>query len=156
MFFDVMLHDDIVAMRVNPDVHTIGENKLHDVGKHMMHIWIAGYAMNDMIWTFVIEPLTIVDFAVSWFGRFKKCEICNHTIVIYYDIATTFIHVCHDNLLRRIAVVPLMKIARRAHRLSGCLHHVHDGGYIVWYGMSDDSVHNISRKAQRLLAMAMS
>jgi len=37
-----MLHDEIVAMGINTDIHIVGKAEVHHVSENMMHVRIAG------------------------------------------------------------------------------------------------------------------
>ena len=67
MLRDVMLHDSIVSMSVNPNVWIMGETVVHDATEYSMSIGIAGNPMDNMIRTFIIKPLTFIKLGVCWF-----------------------------------------------------------------------------------------
>ena len=50
MLLQVVLHNGIVTMRINPDVCIMGKAEVYHVAKDMMCVWIAGNTVDDMIW----------------------------------------------------------------------------------------------------------
>ena len=68
MFQQIVLHDGIVAMRINPDVCIMSEAEVYHVAEDMMSVWIAGNTMDNMIRQFIVQPFAIVYLMVSGFG----------------------------------------------------------------------------------------
>ena len=60
VLLDVVLHDAVVFVGVNANVHIMGEAEVHDVVEDTMDIRVAGDAMDDMIGHYIVQPLTIV------------------------------------------------------------------------------------------------
>ena len=61
----VVLHNFVVAMRVDTDVFVMGETEVHDGVEYTMDMRVAGNAMNHMIWLRVFYPLAFIDSIVS-------------------------------------------------------------------------------------------
>ena len=140
MFRDDVLHDAVVAVGVDADVTVVGEGECHDVVKHMVDFRETGDAVDNMIGRFIVEPLPFVDDPVGGFRRSEEGEIRHHPILLHHHKAPSSFHVGGNDLLRGIAIVPLVGIPRPAHRLSGSIHHRHDGGDIGRCGRPDYSV----------------
>ena len=68
MFQQVMLHDEVVAVRVYADVAVLGERILHDVAENVVNVREAGDAVDDMVGLLVIHPLAIINLCVCWLG----------------------------------------------------------------------------------------
>ena len=60
MLPDVVLHDSVVPMGVNPNVCVMREAEVHDIAKDAVDIRVAGNTMDYMIRLCVIQPLAIV------------------------------------------------------------------------------------------------
>ena len=99
MLLDIVLHNMVVMVGVNPDIPFFGEGVFHDVMKHMMDIWITGDAMDDMIGLFIIEPLAIVNLRISRLRRGKECEVCDHSPLLHHDKAAAFFHIGKNDIL---------------------------------------------------------
>ena len=137
---DIMLHDEVVAVRVDADVRVLRETEVHDVVKHMMHVRITADAMDHMIRLRVIQPLAVVYPRVGRFRRRDECEIRDDTSVFLYHMARMPLHIGRNHRFGRIAVDPLVHVAGRPHDLPGCVHHLHDCRHIRRYGMADGPV----------------
>ena len=59
MLLDVVQHNPIILMGVDPDVCIMREAEVHDVAEDAVNVRVAGDTMNDMIGLYVIQPLTI-------------------------------------------------------------------------------------------------
>lgn len=66
----VVLHDFVVSMGIYADVGIMGETVFHDTAEYSVSIGITGYTMNNMIWFFIIKPLSFIDPGISGFWRF--------------------------------------------------------------------------------------
>lgn len=66
----VMLHDFVVLVGVNTNVWIMGETVFHDAAEYAVNIGITGYAMDYMIWFFIIKPFSFIDPGISGFWRF--------------------------------------------------------------------------------------
>ena len=60
MLLQVVLHDGIVTMRINPDVCIMGKAEVYHVAEDMMCVWIAGNTVDYMIRKFIVQPFAIV------------------------------------------------------------------------------------------------
>ena len=65
MLGEVVLHDDVVAMRVDTDVAVAGKGELHDANENAVRAMFAAHAVDDMVGEGVVEPLTVVNFLVG-------------------------------------------------------------------------------------------
>ena len=68
MLLQIVLHDGIVTMSINPDVCIIGKAEVYHIAEDMMSIWIAGNTVDYMIRKFIVQPFAIVYLMVSGFG----------------------------------------------------------------------------------------
>lgn len=60
-----MLHDAVVAVGIDADVAVVGEGELHDGMEDAVRFREAGDAVDDMVGQGVVDPLSVVDGAVS-------------------------------------------------------------------------------------------
>ena len=67
MLFDVVLHDMVVPVGVNPNIGVFGETVVHYVPEYTVSIRITTDPMDYMIWLFIIKPPTFIDPGISWF-----------------------------------------------------------------------------------------
>jgi len=126
VFQDVVLHDMIVAVCVDADVALPLKTKLHDTLENTMHLREAGNAVDDMISLCVVQPLTLVNLRVSRLGRRQKSEIGHNLSVVLYHKTAIFFHVRLHDLQRRIAVDPLVQVARLNHYGFACSKNLHN------------------------------
>ena len=148
VLLDVMLHDKVVLVGIDADVCIMGEAEVHDVAEDAVNIRVAGNAMYDMIGFYVIQPFAIVYLRVSRLRGGQKSEIADNllwrlvlTIALFNDKTSMLLHIVQENSLRRVAVSPLVHVARRPHNLLRGLHHLHNLRYVCWFRLSDYSTH---------------
>ena len=49
MLLQIVLHDGVVTMCINPDVCIMGEAEVYHIAEDMMCVWIAGNTVDYMI-----------------------------------------------------------------------------------------------------------
>ena len=67
MLTEVVLHDDVVAMRVDTDVAVAGKGELHDANENAVRAMFAAHVVDDMVGEGVVEPLTVVNLLLGGF-----------------------------------------------------------------------------------------
>ena len=65
MLGEVVLHDDVVAMRVDTDVAVAGEGELHHAAEDAVRAVFAAHTVNDVIGEGVVNPLTLENLLVG-------------------------------------------------------------------------------------------
>ena len=128
MLQNVVLHDKVVLMGVDADVRIMRKAEVHDAAEDSVNIRIAGYTMYYMIRKGIICPLTIIYLRVGWLRGWQECEIADNTPFILNDKAAVLFHIVEDDLLRRVAIAPLVYVARLSHNSLCSLHHLHNIG----------------------------
>ena len=141
MLQNVVLHNLVVMMGIYADVLVMREAEVHDVVEYAMNIWIAGYSMYNMIRLCVIKPFTIIDFTICGFWRWKKSKVTNNLITILNDIAAIPFHISHYGSLRRIAIAPLVHIARLPHNSFCSIHDFHNLSHVRRSCLPDNPAH---------------
>ena len=68
MLLQIVLHDGIVTMSINPDVCIMGKAEVYHIAEDMMSIWIAGNTVDYMIRQLIVQPFAIIYLMVSGFG----------------------------------------------------------------------------------------
>ena len=121
MLEEVVLHDAVVAVRVDTDVAVAGEGELHDSVEDAVRFRETGDAVDDVVGLAVVEPLPVVDSAVGGLGRGQEGEVGHDATVVFHHEGAVSLHVCPHRLQRRVPVDPLLRIAVGRHdALGGC------------------------------------
>ena len=68
MLLQIVLHNGVVTMRINPDVCIMSEAEVYHVAEDMMSVWIAGNTVDNMIRQFIVQPFAIKYLMVCGFG----------------------------------------------------------------------------------------
>jgi len=108
---EVMLHDDIVAVRVDADVVVAGESKLHHAAEDAVRAVFTAHAMNYVVGEGVVEPLTVENLLVCGLRRRQKREITHNLPVILNHETALLLNVILHNFHRWVAVDPLFPVA---------------------------------------------
>ena len=138
MFFEVVLHDSVVAVRVDADVLLVGKAEVHDVAEDAVDVGSARNAMDDVIGQGVVEPLAVVDFRVGGLGRAQKRKIAHNPSVFLDDEAAILCDVGPYRFERGVSLFPLRGIARRCHDVLCCCEHLDDSLAVLWQGCAAD------------------
>ena len=138
MFFEVVLHDSVVAVRVDADVLLVGKAEVHDVAEDAVDVGSARDAMDDVIGQGVVEPLAVVDFRVGGLGRAQKRKIAHNPSVFLDDEAAILCDVGPYRFERGVSLSPLRGIARRCHDALCCCEHLDDSLAVLWQGCTAD------------------
>ena len=139
MLGEVVLHDDVVAVRVNADVAVARECKFHHVAEDAVRAVFAAYAVDYVVGEGVVEPLTVENLLVGGFRRRQKSEISHDLPVVFNHETALLFDVVHHDLHRRVAVDPLFPVARSLHFLPCLVEDWHDVGDVRIGGGTNDS-----------------
>ena len=94
-----------------------------------------------MIGLFVIEPLPFIYIIIGGLRRWQKSEIADNPAVVFNRESAILFHIGSDDSLRRIALFPLVHIARKPHNPFCSLHDLHDFSHVGQSCLSDGSAH---------------
>ena len=112
---DVVLHDAVVAVRVDADVALPREAELHDILEDAVCLRETRDAVDDVVRLCVIKPLAVVDPGVRGLRTWQEREVGHNAAGLLNHVTARFRHVRPHNLQRGIAVVPLAPVAVSDH-----------------------------------------
>ena len=134
-----MLHDDVVAVRVDADVAVAGEGELHHAAEDAVRAMFAAHAVDYVVGEGIVEPLTVVNLLVGRFRRWQKREIAHDFPVVLNHETSCLPDIVLHNFYRRVAVNPLLPVARCLHLLPCLVEDWHNVGNVGCGGRTDDS-----------------
>ena len=133
MLEDVVLHDPVVLVRVDPDVRIGGEGIVHDGGEHAVDLRQAGDAVDDVVGKRVVQPLPVFDIGIGRFRRGHEGEVADDTAFLRQDTSGVAVQVLFNVRNGGVAVHPLIRVAAVAHDALGCVQDGHDGRDVCFF-----------------------
>ena len=113
-----VLHDMVVAVRVDSDIAALGERIIHYFHEYAMGIPGACDPVDDHVWQIIVEPLAYYPGVSRFRGRDDR-EICDCPAGMLNHPAYSALDVGTDLLFTGIRALPLMYIPVRTHYLPG-------------------------------------
>ena len=115
---EVVLHNDVVAVGVDADVGVAGEGEVHHAAEDAVRAVQAAHTVDHVVRPGVVEPLATENLLVGGLRRRQEREIAHNLPVVFNHEAAITPDVILDGLHRRVAVNPLLPVARCLHFLA--------------------------------------
>lgn len=132
-----VLHDEVVVVRVDPDVAALPETPLEAGLGHPFPLARRGHAVDRGV-GLVVGPGAVVYLQIGRVDPLNVAEGADYVArLVLADEAVPLLDLAGDQLLRRIAVDPLVAVAVRAHELAGTLVDTRQLGKVLLFGWSD-------------------
>ena len=95
---DDVLHDMVVAMRVDADIPVVTEAEVDDGAEDAMRLGDACNTVDDMIRLLIVEPLPTLYLGVGGFRRRQEGEVGHDRAIVDNHKGSTFFDVAPDDI----------------------------------------------------------
>ena len=119
MLGDVVLHDEVVSVGVNPDVVAVCQAEGKHGGECPSGCIAGDYTVDDMIGVRIVCPFAFIDVGVSGLRRRDKGERADNLARFLYHIAHPTANIVQEYISGRITIGPLVHIAAFPHLPTG-------------------------------------
>ncbi len=95
---DDVLHDMVVAMRVDADIPVVTEAEVDDGAEDAMRLGEACDTVDDMIRLIIVEPLPTLYLGIGGFRRRQEGEVGHDCAIVGNHVAPTLFNVTSDDI----------------------------------------------------------
>ena len=118
------LHGKVIAVCIDLDIGTEREAIPEAEGRHAAAVRCDGNAVNDGI-GLLVNPFSLVDIGVGGILPLLKIEDADRLALHLANVATALPNITRDQLLGRIGIAPLVRVAVLSHKGARALVDLH-------------------------------